>query len=74
MDAPYYNGGPDDGYRSGSTGPRREAPAPESPRGGPCHHCQRPIHRVYTLAGVGAFCSPGCRAKGMETTAKSEVA
>lgn len=64
--------GPDDGYRSPSTGPRREAPEPPSPRGAPCHHCHRPIHRIYTLAGVGAFCSPGCRSQA--SIDKSEVA
>lgn len=55
-----------------ATGPRDE-PAVESERGMPCHTCGRPIHRVYTLADVGAFCSPGCRAKAA-TPKQSEVA
>lgn len=47
-----------------STGPRREEyDEPASPRGLPCHHCGLTIHRVYTLADVGAFCSPRCRSQ-----------
>lgn len=59
-----WNGDEDDragGYVNRRTGPPRDEPEGVNPRGLPCHTCGRPIHRVYTLADVGAFCSPGCR-------------
>lgn len=66
MDARYYNGGPDDHPRFEPDGPRREPPAASDYRGMPCHSCGLPMHRIYTLADVGAFCSPGCRSKASE--------
>ena len=74
MDAPYYNGDPDDGYRSPSTGQRTEEPAASDYRGLPCQTCGQPMHRVYTLADVGCFCSPGCRQKAAEPGARQGVA
>lgn len=65
-----WNGGPDeDTYLDRPTGPRTEPPAVDyysGTRGSPCYGCGRAVHRVYTLAGVGVFCSPGCRSKAME--------
>jgi hypothetical protein len=49
-----------------STGPRREPEPASDYRGMPCHRCGLTMHRVYTLADVGAFCSPGCRQKATE--------
>jgi hypothetical protein len=60
-----FNGGPDETGNFAPTG-RREALPVADVRGTPCHACDRPIHRVYTLAGVGAFCSPGCRVKATD--------
>lgn len=66
-----FNGGPE--HRSTvdrATGPRTEPPGVDycggSGRGAPCHHCGKPVHRIYTLADVGVFCSPGCRSKHTE--------
>lgn len=66
-----FNGGPDEG-QARTTGRRRDEPAASDPRGMPCHTCGLPIHRVYSLADVGVFCSPKCRAK--KTVPASEVA
>lgn len=72
-----WNGGPDTLSRvNRSTGPRSEPPAVDydAPRrGSPCHVCGRPVHRIYTLADVGIFCSPGCRSKATDAPS-SEVA
>lgn len=64
MNAPYYNGGPDEREPLRGEGSRREERPEAYPVGQPCAACERPIHRVYTLAGVGAFCSPKCRERG----------
>ncbi len=48
----------------------REEPAASDYRGLPCNRCGRPMHRVYTFADVGAFCSPGCRQKATEPSEK----
>ena len=69
-----FNGGPDETGRFASDGPRREAPAASDYRGFPCHHCGQPMHRIYTLADVGAFCSPGCRQRATAPQQKAGAA
>lgn len=43
-------------------------------RGMPCARCGKPMHRIYTLADVGAFCSPGCRQQATEPQQKAGAA
>jgi hypothetical protein len=74
MDARYYNGDPDNHPRLHREGPRREQPAASDYRGLPCHGCGKSMHRVYTLADVGAFCSPGCRSRATEPVQKQGAA
>jgi hypothetical protein len=56
-----------------ATGPRPDGDDVPNLRGSACDMCGLTIHRVYTLADVGAFCSPKCRAKAT-APAQSEVA
>ena len=73
-DARYYNGDPDNHPRLHRDGRRGEAPAASDYRGFPCHHCGQPMHRIYTLADVGAFCSPGCRQRATAPQQKAGAA
>jgi hypothetical protein len=71
-----FNGGPDDTGREikQPTGPRRDGDDVPNLRGSACHTCGYTIHRVYTLADVGAFCSPGCRNKATRLAVDKEGA
>ncbi len=73
-DAPAFNGGPDDREPLRGEGVRREPEAEAYPVGQPCGLCGRSMHSVYTLAGVGAFCSPKCRAKAQTAQAQQGAA
>lgn len=61
MDARYYNGGPDDHTRLESYGTRRELDDPHAGVTFICQRCGGSVQYVYSLAGVGVFCSERCK-------------
>jgi hypothetical protein len=74
MDARYYNGDLDNQPRLRSEPRQREEPAASDYYGRPCGSCGRTCHRIYTLADVGIFCSPGCRQKATEPKQATDAA
>jgi hypothetical protein len=65
MDARYYNGGPDDRPCFPPSGEHQEPKDPNRGMAFICAHCQGSVITVYSLAGVGVFCSADCRSKGI---------
>lgn len=55
-----FTGAPDETGVDRRTGPREEPDAPQLSVL-TCHACGKPVVDVYSLAGVGVFCSAQCR-------------